>query len=519
MIRMYRNPHERAFVSKTERCVEIKKVYQFYVLLVLILLVVTIGYYLTGDHVKTIRSIAVLPLLDPSYPPGQEYFIDGMTEAVITELSKIKALRVISPTTIMRYKSTKKSLPDIARELSVDAIVRGSVQRVGERILIKLELIEPDPERRIWTNAYERDLDDILTMQEEVARDISREIKIAVTPEEKARLTDAGSVDPDAHEAYLKGRFQINKWTKSSIEKGIEYFERAIELDPRNALAYAGLAKSYDILASFDWISAEIGWPKARAAAMKALEIDGTIAEAQVVLADVKFMYDWDWSSAERDFKRAIDLNPGSSEARIFYAGYLMSHKRFDEAFKEMLLAQEHDPLSFSVKRLAMILYIFSRQYEQARRQIREILDFDPANYEAHYLLGWVCKENAQYDEAIEQYWTALSLAGESPADSLRAIAGLARTYALSGDTEKARIHLDNLLDKSKRAYITPYIVAKVFAILGETDLAFEWLEKAYLDRSPYLSTILIDPELDNIRGDPRFNAFLRKMGFDIDGS
>ena len=492
---------------------DIKRPYLLYFVVVIIALAATISYYLAGERSETIESIAVLPFLDTSERPEQEYFAAGLTEAIINELSLIRALRVISHASIMRYKNTDSPLSSIARELDVDALVTGTVHRVGERIRIRLELVEPDPERHLWTNAYECGLDEILSVQEEVARDIAREIKIALTPEEEARLSVAGPVDPAAHEAYLQGRFYINQWSKASVEKALEYFERAIELDPRNAPAYAGLAKAYDILASFDWISTDIGWPKARSAALKALEIDRNVDEAQIVLADVKFMYDWDWNAAERDFKLAIGLNPGSAEAHTFYAGFLTSMGRFDEAYAEVLLAEEYDPHSFGVKRLEMIYYSFSKQYGRARRQIQELLEIDPDYYEANYMLGWISKEIAHYDTAVEQFHRALGLAGGSPADSLRAVAGLARTYALAGDTARARTHLADLLEKTERAYITPYIVAKVYALLGEADRAFEWLEKAYLDRSPYLTTILIDPELDSIRTDPRFSAFLKKMG------
>ncbi len=488
-------------------------------ILVLVILCAVIVYHFMSERGDTIDSIAVLPLRNLSGNPDHEFYADGMTEALIAELSKIKALRVISRTSIIHYKNAGMPVPTIARELSVDAVVKGSMRFVGERIRIAIELIEVAADRQIWAAEYERNIDDVLTIQEDVARDITAEIKVAVTPEEEARLTAAGPVVPTAHEAYLKGRFLINTWTKPSIEEGIEYFERAIALDPRNALAYAGLAKSYDILASFDWISPGSGWPKARAAAIRALEIDETLAEAHVVLADVKFMYDWDWNAAERGFRRAVELSPGSSEARIFHAGYLMSTGQMEAAYNEMLFAAEHDPHSFSIKRLQLIYYIYSQQLELARAKARELLADDPENFEVHYLLGWAYKEEGKYDLALEQYRKSLMLSDLSHTDSLRALAGLARAYALSGETEKARALLGNLVEKSRNALITPYIVAKVFSLLGEPDLAFEWLEKAYVDRSPYLSTILVDPELDAIRADQRYDALLRKMGLDAGGN
>lgn len=484
-----------------------------------VILCAVIVYHFMAERDETISSLAVLPLQNLSGNPDDEFYADGMTEALITELSKIKALRVISRISIMHYKKSTMPVSSIALELNVDAIVKGSMRFVGERIHIAVEMIEAAGDQRIWAAEYEKNIDDILTIQEDVARDITAEIKVAVTPEEEARLAAAGPVVPTAHEAYLKGRFLINTWTKTSIEEGIEHFERAIELDPRNALAYAGLAKSYDILASFDWISPGTGWPKARTAAIKALEIDETLAEAHVVLADVKFMYDWDWNAAERGFRRAIELSPGSSEARIFHSGYLMSTGQMEAAYNEMLFAAEHDPHSFGIKRLQLILYIYSRQLELARTKARELLADDPENFEAHYLLGWVYKEEEKYDLALEQYRNALMLHDLSPTDSLRALAGIARTHALSGETEKARALLGNLVEKSRNALITPYIVAKVFSLLGETDLAFEWLEKAYVDRSPYLSTILVDPELDAIRTDQRYDTLLRKMGLGAGGN
>jgi len=485
-------------------------------LLVLVALVVAGRFYLFTGRSEVIDSLAVLPLQNLSGDPDQEYFADGMTEALITELSRIKALRVISRTSALRYKDTDMSLPDIARELNVDAVVEGSVLRAGDQVRITAQLIKAEPEQHLWADDYERDLRDILNLHTEVARAIAKEIRIALTPEEETRLASTRSVIPEAHEAYLKGRFYINKWTKESVGRGIEYFEKAIEIDPYYALAHVGLARSYNLLASFDWISPKEGWPKAKAEVIRALEIDETLAEAHVILADVRFMYDWDWESAERDFKRAINLNPGYATAHSFYAGFLLSLGRHQEALKEMQIARELDPLSLSIKRLAVVIFTFSRQYDQAITQIDEILDSDPDHFEAHYWLGWAYKEQSMYDEAIEEFQKALTLSSEGSADSLRAVAGIARTYALSGETEKARELLDGLVQMSEQEFITPYIVAKVYLALGKKDQAFEWLEKAYQDRSPYLTTIKVDPEVDQLRADPRFHELLKKMRLEI---
>ncbi len=494
---------------------KIKKSYLYGGLAVLIVLLAVSGYYYLAEKIDVISSIAVLPLKNLSGNPDHEFYADGMTEALIAELTKIKALRVISRISAMRYKNSGLPIPDIAKKLNVEAVVTGSVLRVGDRIQITLRLIEAETERLLWEKTYERDFQDILIVQEELARDVSDEIKVAVTPEEKASLTAAGTVDPAAHELYLKARFLSNIWTSESVKTGIEYYERVLELDPENALARAGLAMAYDILASFDWISPADGWSRARAEALRALGIDETLMEAHVVLAEVKFMYDWDWKSAERGFRRAIELKPGSGEVHTLYAGFLLSTARVDEAYNEIQLALEHDPHSFSAHRFALIFYLFTRRYDRAMDQARVILDLYPENFEAHYFLGWIYKDKSMFDDAITEYRQALTLAGSSTTDSLRAIAGIARVYALSGETERAQTLIDGLAENSRKGLITPYIVAKVYSALGEYDRAFEWLERAYIDRSPYLNMIKIDPEIDNVREDPRFKTLIRKMGLD----
>jgi adenylate cyclase len=494
---------------------KIKKSYLYVGLAALIILLAVSGYYFLSGDDDVISSIAVLPLENLSGNPDNEFYADGTTEALIAELTKIKALRVISRTSAMRYKNSGLSIPDIALKLNVEAVVTGSVLRAGDRIRITLRLIEAETERLLWEKTYERDFQDILIMQEELARDVSGEIKVVVTPEERESLTAAGTVDPTAHELYLKGRFLINRWTSESLNRGIEYLEQALELDPENALAHAGLAMAYDILASFDWIAPADGWSRARAEALRALGIDETLMEAHLVLAEVKFMYDWDWKSADRGFMRAIELKPGSGEAHTLYAGFLLSNARIDESYNEIQLALEYDPHSFSVHRFALIFYLFTRRYDRAINQAREILDLYPENFEAHYFLGWIYKDTSMFDDAITEYRQALTLAGSNTTDSLRAIAGIARVYAVSGETERTRALIDGLAEKSRKGLITPYIVAKVYSALGESDRTFEWLERAYIDRSPYLAMVKIDPELDNVREDPRFKTLIRKMGLD----
>jgi serine/threonine-protein kinase len=467
---------------------------------------------LLGVAPPKIQSIAVLPLENLSRDPEQEYFVEGMHEALIAELSKIGALRVISRTSAMRYKHSDKPLPEIARELNVDALIEGSVLREGERVRVTAQLVMARPERHLWANSFDRELRGILVLQSEVARAIAKEIKAELAPQEQARLTTTRPVDPEAYEAYLKGRYYWNKVTEEGLKKGIRYFEQAIEKDPGYALAYAGLADCYTILGGtiLGGLAPMEAMPKAKAAALKALEIDSTLAEAHASLAIVTWRYDWDWLASEKEFKRAIELNPGYPTARQWYGWYLYGLGRHDESIAQINEAQKHDPLSVWISsNVGFALYI-ARQYDRAIEQLGRTLEMEPNFVLGHFFLGLTYEQKALFAEAVSEFQKAVSLSGGSPVY----IAATGHAYAVSGKRVEAQSLLDELNKLAKRRYVPAYEIAAIYTGLGKRDQAFAWLEKAYEERAGWMVYLKVDPRLDSLRSDPRFQALLRRMNF-----
>ena len=466
---------------------------------------------LFGTGSSSIRSLAVLPLENLSGDPEQDYFADGMTEALITELGKISALRVISRQSVMQYKDADRTVPEIARELEVDAVVEGSALREGDRVRITIQLIQAAPESHVWAESYERDLTNILALQGEVARAIAREIRIAVTPEEEVRLAGARSVNPEAYEAYLKGRFFWNKRTHEGLKQSLEYFQQAVELDPGYALAYAGLADSYAVLRDYGSLTPQETYTRARAAALKALEIDDTLGEAHASLAIIRVRRDWDWVGAEQEFKRAIELYPGYTTAHHWYAIFLTVMGRLDEARGEIKRAQQLDPLSLVVKTAsAWPVYVSARQYEQAIGELRTAIALDPNFAGAHNRLGRVFLLTGLYEEAIAELQKGVTL---SRASSYM-LADLGYAYAVVGRKAEAAKVLDELQELSRRRYVGPSHIALIYTGLAERDRALDWLEKAYKEHDTELVFLKVDPRFDPLRSDPRFQDLLRRMNF-----
>jgi TolB-like protein/DNA-binding winged helix-turn-helix (wHTH) protein len=456
-----------------------------------------------------IESIAVLPLENLSRDAEQGYFADGMTESLITELGKISALRVISRTSVMQYKGTHKPVLEIARELNVDAVVEGSVERFGDRARITANLLHARTDRHLWAGTYERDLRDILELQDQVAQDIASEIRVKLTPHERIQLASSGQINPEAHEAYLKGRFFWNKRTEQPLKKSIEYFEQAIEKEPRYALAYVGLADSYSILAQWDFLPPHEAYPKARAAATKALEIDEGLGEAHASLALVKQWYDWDFVGAERKYTRAIELNPNYAHAHHWYSELLGEMRRHEEAIAEIRKARGLDPLSLIINCIVGETFRFARRYEQALEQYRKTLEMDPNFAGTHEFLGRAYVEMGEYEKAISELRKGVALSG----GSLGIIAELGHAYAVAGKRREAFQILRELKDASKRRYVSPFLMALIYTGLGEKDQGFLWLEKAYEDRSNLMSSLNVDPRFDPLRSDPRFQDLMRRIG------
>ncbi len=452
-----------------------------------------------------IRSLAVLPLENLSRDPSEEYFADGMTEELTTQLAQITALRVISRTSVMRYKDSKKSLPQVAKELQVEAVVEGSVTRSGDRVRITAQLIQASTDEHLWAKSYEGDARDVLGLQQEVAKAIADEVKVQLTPQEQMRLSSPLPVTPAAHEAYLKGNY-LNKGTSAQQGKARGYFEEAIRIDANYAPAYAGLADYY-------WSTLGLrprdAMPKAKENALKAVELDPDLAQAHYELAAVHFYGDWDWTGAEKEFRHALELNPGDAESHRFYSFFLAARGRKEEALAESRKAQELDPLSISTQLTAGFVFYFAREYDKSIEQCRTALELDPNSAGAYDCTGSSYLAEGMYEQAIAAFQKATNLSNNDPAR----LVGLGRGYALAERRSDARRVLDQLRQLSRHTYLPPYFFATIYGALGENDQAFTWLENAFGERDIYLAWLKVDSAIDPLRNDPRFPGLLRRVG------
>ncbi len=453
-----------------------------------------------------IESLAVLPLENLSGDPSQEYLADGMTEALIGDLARIGSLRVISRTSVMQYKDARQPLAEVARDLNVDAVVEGAVTREGDRVRIDAKLTDTRNDRRLWTHRYDRDLRDILALQGEVARTIARKISIRLTPDEEDRLSRARQVRSDTHEAYLKGRHHLSRRTVESLRKAIQYFERAIKSDPEYAAAHAGVADSYLLLAVYGVRPREV-MPSARAAAVRALELDDTLAEAHASLAAVRLWYEWNLLEAEKGFKRAIALNPSYATTRQWYSNLLIYTGRIEEGLAEARRAQELDPRSPMANTALGIVYYYHRWYDQATERFQAALEMDLDFLPAHLWLGFAYAQRSMYGEAIEEFREAMELR--------TGYAGLGYVYALQGSQEEALAIEQGLWRRSRLQYVSPAAFVRLYMALGEAEHALDWMEEAYDERDLWLLPVLtIDPAFDPLRSHPRFQEFARSVGF-----
>ncbi len=450
-----------------------------------------------------IESLAVLPLDNLSDEPNQEYFSDGMTEALITELSKIGALRVISRQSVMQYKESDKSLPEIARELDVDAVVEGSVLRVAERVRITAQLIGAVPERHLWADNYDRDYGDALILSSEVAQAIAREIQITLTPEEQALLTSARPVNPEAHDLYMKGKYHYFKFNKEQLEKANEYFKQAIDVDPNYAQAYAGLAASYEFLAWAGHMPRDEAKSKTMALLNKALEIDNTLAEVHLALAGIRTVLFRDRIEGEKEIKLALALNPNLAEAHYEYAYYLMSAGRSAESIVEAKRAQQLDPIPY--KGLLAYMYIYARQYDKAIAQYQHLAELEPKKTTAYNYLANVYEQMGRYEDAVEARQKVMTLR-EIPSEEIEE---LGRVYSEDGPKGYWMWRLEKLKSWDEPR---PYFIAQIYAQLGDKEQAFAWLEKACEKNDSGLYRLKVEPLLDPLRDDPRFGEMLRRM-------
>jgi eukaryotic-like serine/threonine-protein kinase len=453
-----------------------------------------------------IRSLAVLPFENLSGDAEQDYFADGMTEELITYLGQIQALHVISRTSVMRYRSPQKPLGQIAKELRVDAIVEGSVSLIGGVAQVNARLLYGPTDTQLWSKSYKRDLQNVLALQAELAGAIVHEIDLALTPQEQARLAGSAQVNPAAHEAYLKGNFL--KWgTPEQREKSKEYFEDAIRLDPSYAPAYAGLADYYR---SSSELTPLAGMREAESYATKALELDPALAHAHLALGSVRFFGDWNWTAAEMEFKRAMDLNPNDAEAHRTYANFLAALGRQPEAQAEIQQARELDPLYITTAITGGWVLYFARQYDSAVQECQAALELDPNSAGGYDCLGSAYLAKGSYEQAIDASKKAVSLSENAPARSI----GLGEAYALAGKKAEAREILRQLRERSSHAYVSPVFLARLELASGNREQALAHLEQAYRSRDQYVVWLRAERAFDPLRADPRFQDLLRRVGF-----
>jgi serine/threonine protein kinase/Tfp pilus assembly protein PilF len=458
---------------------------------------------------KAIDSIAVLPFENASADPNAEYLSDGITESLISSLSHLPKLRVMARSTVFRYKGQVPDPQKVGRDLNVSTVLTGRVVQRGDVLIIGTELVDVANGSRRWGEQYNRKLADIFAIQEEIASEISEKLRLSLTGEEKKRLNKRRTQNFPAYQDYLKGCYYWNKRTAKSVKKGIEYFEQAIEKDPSYPLAYAGLADSYDILGFYGFAAPRDAFPKAKAAALKALEIDETLSEAHASLAYAKFYYDWDWLAAEREYKRSIELNPAYATAHMFYSTCLMATGRNREALAESEKALELDPLSLINNANVALLLYFERSYDQVIAQCRKTLEMDPNFVVTHAWLGQTYLQKGVFHDAIKEFQKTIELSEGSPIY----VAMLGHAYAVAGDVPEAQKVLDELKTQSVGAYVSSYSIAEVYVGLGDNDQAFEWLQKAYEERSRALVFLRVEPRLDPVRSDPRYADLLHRMG------
>jgi TolB-like protein/Tfp pilus assembly protein PilF len=451
--------------------------------------------------VTGIKSLAVLSFDNLSSDPDQDYFVAGMQDALINELSQVRALRVISRTSAARYKNSSKSLPEIARELNVDVILEGSVFRDGDSVRVQVQLIRPLPqERPVWTRAYDRDLRDVLALHSDIARTIAREIKVNLTAQEETRLAATRRVTPDAYEAYLRGMHHLNKFTPEGYEKGLRYLHEAIEKDPADPLPYAGLALGYSLIGHGPEPQA---FRRTKSLALKALEIDDTLAEAHESVAEIEFYREWNYGEAERSFQRALELNPNLAAARAHYSWCLLVLGRKDEAIAEMKRAEEIDPLKPLYPAWLGWIYWWVGEYDRGIEAARKSLDLDSDFQWGHYVLGAVYAQKGMYREAIEAHRKAAAV---SPTLKW----ALGHTLAKAGRKDEARKIAAEL--KEKVTPMNAWGLAEIYAALGEKDEAFRWLDSAIDLRFSWLPGIALNPPYEPLRGDPRFEEWMRRL-------
>jgi TolB-like protein len=484
-------------------------------------------------HEWLVDSLAVLPLINANNQQRLNYLCDGLTESLIASLSQIANLRVMARSTVFRFKGRQLDPQEVGRELGVRAVLAGKVNQVNDSLILNIEMIDVKDGAYLWGARYECQVTDLIGFQEGLAREVAENLQIRLSKVEESRIAKRYTENPEAYNLYLKGRHFWNKRSVGGVKKAIEYFRSAIRHDPRYSLAFAGIADAYIVLSSYGLRPPKETMRKAKAAALKALELDDQLAEAHVSIGNIKSSFEWDWAGAEGEFKRAIGLNPYYAPAHQYYANFLAKVGRIDQAIAEIHKAQEIDPLSLSVNLTMTKIYQFARRYDEALRKVREILEIEPLFGPANGVMGLLYLDIGRYQEAIAQVKALLRFsAGDYKVAHVRArkpgqrsplpdsdpeaVALLGYTYALAGKRNKALKILDELGELIKQRYVEPHCLALVYIGLGDKDKAFEWLDRAIRDRSSSPTFIKVAPFFDSLKTDPRYDALVRRFGLQL---
>jgi len=460
-----------------------------------------------GASQARIESIAVLPFANLSNDPKTEYLSDGITESLINNLSQLPNLAVMSRNTVFRYKGQATDSQKVGRDLHVRAILTGRLIQTGDELMISVSLEDVENSRQIWGEQYNRKLSNLVTVQQEIAGDIYERLRPRLAGEEKKLLAKRPTENAEAYQLYLQGLFYWNKWTQADFKKAAEYFSQAVQKDPGYALSYAGLADSYSLLGDAGYLPPAEAWPKAKTAAMQALNLDDSLGEAHTSLGLVKEHFEWDWAGAEKEFKRAIELNPNLATAHHWYGDYLTNMGRFDEGIAETKKAQELDPLSLIINTTVGWQFYLSGRNDSAVEQLHKVLDIDPKFSPARRILEEVYAHMGKFKEAVAEREKALSLSGGP-----ELTASIEEDFTKSGYKGVLQSWLDGLTELSKHSYVSSYSIAESYMRMDQKQKAFEWLEKAYEEHDSGLVSLAVEPMFENIRPDPRFKEILRRM-------
>ncbi len=463
------------------------------------------------SETKWKSSIAVLPFADLSPQKDQEYFCDGMAEELINALTKVKDLRVVARTSAFSFKGEKMDVREIGKKLDVETVLEGSVRKAGNRLRITSQLINVSDGYHLWSEKYDRDMEDIFAIQDEVTLAIVDTLKVKLLGGEKVELTKRYTENLEAYNLNLKGRHFLKHYTKEGLKKSLESFQQAIEKDPKYAMAYVGIATYYNNLGFYNFVPPKKAFPNAKEAAEKAIKIDDSLVEAHTALGFFKMMYEWDWEGAEKEHKQAIELNPSNASSRNMYAHYLWIMGRFEESLEEKKQAKELNRCSRNETQTRATILWTGRQYDRSIEEYKKLLEMSPDYYTARFWMAFPYAFKGMHDEAIATIEKAMTVSGGGAPLMWTAIGFI---YSVTGKKDEAKKVLNQMLEQSKKSYIAPWMITAVYAGLGQKDKAFEWLEKSFKERDHWLTYLKTSPLVDNLRSDPRFPKMLKRMGF-----